>query len=97
MNRKIIFRNFKKNIVTFLFIFLVVAGKIVRYTIMKETLVDPGIGHSMITIINNQETTFGFNLALALMKQLMLLIMQFIFLVLLIFWDSILMKNSKYL
>ena len=61
MNRKIIFRNFKKNIVTFLFIFLVVAGKIVRYTIMKETLVDPGIGHSMITIINNQETTFGFN------------------------------------
>ena len=62
MNKKIIFRNFKKNIVTFLFIFLVIAGKIVRYTVMKETLVDPGIGHSMITIINNQETSFGLSL-----------------------------------
>ena len=97
MNRKIIFRNFKKNIVTFLFIFLVVAGKIVRYTIMKETLVDPGIGHSMITIINNQETTFGFNFSTSSNEAVNASDNAVHILVLLIFWDSILMKNSKYL
>lgn len=59
MNKKIIFRNFKKNIIIFLFIFLIIIGKVVRYTIMKETLVEPGIGHSMIANVASRIILFG--------------------------------------
>lgn len=37
---------------------LVVLAKIIRYTILKVTLVDAGIGHSMITLINTHNTAF---------------------------------------
>lgn len=59
MNNNVIFRKFKKNILIFLFIFLIIIGKIVRYTIMEETLVKPGIGHSMIDDVASRTISFG--------------------------------------
>jgi len=49
-----------KNIILFLFIFLIVIGKIIRYTIMKTVLVDAGIGYSWIELIANGDLYFNF-------------------------------------
>ncbi len=43
-----------KKIIYFLFPILIIIAKIIRYTLMKETLVDEGIGHSFIELINNK-------------------------------------------
>lgn len=55
-------RKFNRNVIFFLFIFMLVIGKFVRYTIMKDTLVEPGIGHYMITDINNNNVEFNLTL-----------------------------------
>lgn len=39
---------------------LIFFGKIIRYTIMKQVLVDTSIGHSMLVQINNNNTPFSF-------------------------------------
>lgn len=48
----------KENII-FLWIFFVLFAKVIRYTILKETLVDAGIGHKMVISINNHSTVFS--------------------------------------
>lgn len=49
----------KENVI-FLWIFLVLFAKVIRYTVLKETLVDAGIGHKMVAAINNNSTFFSF-------------------------------------
>ncbi|MDD3416131.1 MAG: hypothetical protein PHY47_19385 [Lachnospiraceae bacterium] len=41
-------------------LFLIIAGKIIRYTIMKETLVDTSIGHYMLIDILKDNVNFSF-------------------------------------
>lgn len=47
----------KKNLLI-LWSLIVVFAKIIRYTVLKVTLVDAGIGHSMLTYINSHNTSF---------------------------------------
>lgn len=48
-----------KKVIYIFFIILVLLGKYVRYSFMKEVLVDQGVGHSMISIINDGSAKFG--------------------------------------
>lgn len=54
LNGKTIYINI--SVILFTFIIIVMLSKVVRYTIMKETLVDTSIGHHMLgTILYNME------------------------------------------
>ena len=46
-------KKLDKKIIYILFPIIIVIAKIIRYTIMKETLVDRGIGHTFVNNINN--------------------------------------------
>ncbi len=48
-----------KKIIYFLFPFLIIIAKIIRYTIMKNVLVDTGIGHEFLNSIIEEKTFFG--------------------------------------
>lgn len=52
--------KYNKNIVYLAMLPLIFFGKIIRYTIMKQVLVDTSIGHSMLVQINNNNTPFSF-------------------------------------
>ena len=52
-------KKFNINIVVFLCLFAICFGKIVRYGVMKETLVLPGIGWGMLERVNNDIYKFG--------------------------------------
>lgn len=55
MKKKVI----DKRIIIFMLVFLVLFGKFIRYSFMKDVLVNQGVGHSMISIINNGTAKFG--------------------------------------
>lgn len=46
-------KNFNMNIIYVLFPFIIILSKIVRYTLMKNVLVDFGIGHNWLFFINS--------------------------------------------
>lgn len=52
-------KKFHISIVIVFCIFAILAGKLVRHTVMRETLVVPGIGWQMVDKINNKEYGFG--------------------------------------
>lgn len=49
-------RKINFNMIVILFPILIIVAKIIRYTIMKDVLVDNGIGHSWINIFNSDLT-----------------------------------------
>lgn len=51
------------NILIFLFPFLIICGKIIRWTLMKAVLVEAGIGHSFLVSILGESETFQLLLA----------------------------------
>lgn len=60
--RDIFKKEIDKKIIYFLFPILIIVSKVIRYTLMKDNLVDEGIGHGFIEIINNNlysNRTFG--------------------------------------
>lgn len=56
-------KKFNINVLLFVFILVIIAGKIVRYTVMYDTLVDAGIGHSMIKAVNKGTAKFGITIS----------------------------------
>ena len=55
-------KKFHISIVIVFCIFAILAGKLVRHTVMRETLVVPGIGWQMVNKTNNKEYGFGFTI-----------------------------------
>lgn len=55
-------RKIDRTLIIFLCIVSIFLGKVVRYTIMKESLVDYGIGHYFIVDIVNKNNSFGLTL-----------------------------------
>lgn len=55
-------KKFHISIVIVFCIFAILAGKLVRHTVMRETLVVPGIGWQMVNKTNNKEYRFGFTI-----------------------------------
>lgn len=56
-------KKFNINVVIFLCLFAIVFGKIVRYGVMTESLVKPGIGWWMIDSVNEGTYKFGFTVS----------------------------------
>lgn len=56
-------KTFNINILIFLFPFLIICGKIIRWTLMKTVLVEAGIGHSFLVSILGERETFQLLLA----------------------------------
>ena len=54
-----VLKKFNINVVIFLCLFAIVFGKIVRYGVMTESLVKPGIGWGMVEKVNNDSYKFG--------------------------------------
>ena len=49
----------KTTVIVVSMLFLILAGKAVRYTIMKEVLVDMSIGHGMLGAINDEDSVIN--------------------------------------
>lgn len=56
-------KKFNINVLLFVFVLVAIAGKIVRYTVMYDTLVETGIGHSMLSDVNNDTSEFGITIS----------------------------------
>lgn len=57
MNKNI--RKYNINILLFLFPFLIIIGKIIRWTLMKTVLVDNGIGYTFLNYISSGNVKFS--------------------------------------
>ena len=55
-------KKFHISIVIVFCIFAILAGKLVRHTVMRETLVVPGIGWYMVNKVNSNSYKFGLTL-----------------------------------
>ena len=60
--KEILNKSFDKKIIYILFPILVIIAKVIRYTVMKDVLVDVGIGHTLIDkVANNNAKLTIFN------------------------------------